>query len=92
MNRSAWKPLAAIAVLAAFGSAHAQMRHRPPEPQDFGRAPFQQLQGAAAPREAQRQEFAPPGRLSPEERRQLRRDIHEAGRELYQRHPQRPQP
>lgn len=46
-------------------------------------------------REAQDREFRGPpempqqGRMSPEERRQLRRDVHEAGKELYREPPGR---
>ncbi|MDP1735739.1 MAG: hypothetical protein Q8L44_15395 [Sulfuritalea sp.] len=59
--------------------------------------PFRQQQGRNAgggpqrmmPAEQRPQQFSPRdesrggGRLSPEERRQLRRDVHEAGRDLY---------
>lgn len=87
MNRMLGIALAAIAALTANGVAHAQMRYREsPDPRaDFQRssAPQFDAQQGLQPR----QEFAPPGRLSPEERRQLRRDIHDAGRELYRRGP-----
>ncbi len=85
INRWLWKPLAAIAAMAALAPAQAQMRYRGmPDPHaDMERNSGQRQ--AEPPREFQpRQDFAAPGRLSPEERRQLRRDIHEAGRELYQ--------
>ena len=91
INRWLWKPLAAIAAMAALAPAHAQMRYRGmPDPHgDMERNPGQRQ--AEPPREfQQRQEFMNSNRFSPEERRQLRRDIHEAGRELYQgKHPQR---
>ena len=83
MSRMLWRPLAAIAALAAFAPAQAQMRHRMQDPRaDFERnfAPPQQAEQLREPQP--RQDFQP-GRMTPEERRQLRRDIHEAGRELY---------
>ncbi|MDD5248570.1 MAG: hypothetical protein PHY45_06280 [Rhodocyclaceae bacterium] len=93
MSRKLWKPLAAIAAVAALAPAHAQMMNRPmPGPhadRERGSPPPQMAPPGAAP---QRQEFVPPGRLSPEERRQLRRDIHDAGRELYRPNPQRQPP
>lgn len=88
MNRKLWNALAAIAALAALMPAHAQMRPRGmPDPRaDLERHSIQPP--AEPPREFQpRQELMPAGRLSPEERRQLRRDIHEAGRELYRGNP-----
>lgn len=91
MSRKLRTALAAMAVLAAVVPAHAQMRQRAmSEPRaDTGRAYPQQQ--AEPPREMQqRQESMPPGRLSPEERRQLRRDVHEAGRELYRANPPHP--
>lgn len=39
------------------------------------------------PREFRRDDFPSPGRLSAEERRQLRRDIQDAGQDLYRREP-----
>jgi hypothetical protein len=87
MSRKLWKPLAAMAALAALAPAHAQMRYRgmPDARPEAERGPPQQQVDPA--RDPQRQEFVPPGRMSPEERRQLRRDIHDAGRELYRRNP-----
>ncbi|MGE5466535.1 MAG: hypothetical protein ACM3Y9_03835 [Ignavibacteria bacterium] len=85
MTRMLWKPFAAFAAFAALAPAHAQMRYRGmPEPRpDLERSSIQQP--AEPPRDFQsRPEFVQPaGRMTPEERRQLRRDIHDAGRELY---------
>jgi hypothetical protein len=83
MNRMLWKPLAAFAVLAAFAPAHAQMRQRVQDSRaDFDRN-FAPPQQAETLRDPPPQQGLMPGRMTPEERRQLRRDIHEAGRELY---------
>ncbi len=93
MNRKLWKPLAAIAAMAALVPAHAQMRYRgmPPEPRgDFSRSGLQR-QAEPLRDPSPRQDFQP-GRLTPEERRQLRRDIHDAGRELYRGNPPPPPP
>ncbi len=87
MNRKLWKPLAAIAALVAVVPVHAQMRNRgggmPPDAHPgWDRGSLQQPMDTS--RESPRQENpAAPGRMSPEERRRLRRDIHEAGREIY---------
>ena len=89
------KPLDCIAVavlLMATVAAYAQQAEQRQMPQRHPareRAfppprPDQPLQ------DMQRQEPRQPGRMSPEERRQLRRDINEAGRELYPRGPHRP--
>lgn len=51
-------------------------RQHAPERQNFQPQPPQrEADGGGQPRE--------PNRMSPEERRQLRRDIHDAGRDLY---------
>jgi hypothetical protein len=89
VTKSFWKLLAASCALVAFVPAQAQMRHRGGFEQrgDGDRGSFlmppQQAQQELAPR----QDPPSPGRMSPEERRQLRRDIHDAGRELYGRNP-----
>lgn len=93
MTHALWIPVVAVAAIASAGTACAQMdmglrrmqeaqaeRERTPVPMT-PLAP-ERLQAAT-----QRDEFRPPGRMSVEERRQLRRDIDEAGRELYRRHP-----
>lgn len=84
MSRKLWKPLAAIAAFAALVPAHAQMRNRaaPDQRPEFNNASRQQGEPPRLDPRPQ-PEFFQPGRLSPEERRQLRRDIHDAGRELY---------
>lgn len=93
MSRNGWKLLAASAALMAFAPAYAQMRPRPmstPRADGERGTPQQQLDPQSEM--PQRQEVPPSSgaRLSPEERRQLRRDIHDAGRELY--HPNSPRP
>ena len=85
MNRMPYRWIALAAALIAVLPAHAESRHRPfiQRDADVGRQrpPPRELQQRDDPR-------PPPGRMSPEERRQLRRDINEAGRDLY-RHPPR---
>ncbi|HEX8961684.1 MAG TPA: hypothetical protein VF801_01665 [Rhodocyclaceae bacterium] len=90
MSRKFWKPLAAIAAMAALAPAHAQMRRgMPAEPRgDFARSGLQQQ--ADPPRDPPFHQDFQPGRMTPEERRQLRRDIHDAGRELYRGNPPPP--
>lgn len=83
MSQKLWKPLAAIAALAALAPAHAQMRYRGmPDLRADDRGGPQQQQ-AESPRDPQPRQDPPPGRLTPEERRQLRQDVHNAGREIY---------
>lgn len=74
-----------VAVLAA-APACAQYGRRGMPPDDAERLTMQQRQ-----RERQGMQPMPleQGRMSAEERRQLRRDIHEAGRELYRPHGRR---
>jgi hypothetical protein len=72
-----------LLLLATDASAQAQNRPLRERNADGGGpqrvVPAQRPDGAA-----ERNEAAPGGgRLSPEERRQLRRDVHEAGRDLY---------
>jgi hypothetical protein len=89
MSQKLWKPLAAIAALAAFAPAHAQMRYRgTPDLRADERGSTQQQQQAAPPPDPQPRQDLPPGKLTPEERRQLRQDIHNAGREIYRGGPQ----
>lgn len=76
-------PIASLAVLlAALAAAPACAQHgrRGMPPDDAERGLMIQRQ-----RERQGMQPMPPeyGRMSSEERRQLRRDIHDAGRELY---------
>lgn len=96
MRRAEWATLAGIAgilcVLAADVAAQGPQRmgpgrHAPGEgPRQRQMVPPQERPGSAAPGEAgpDSAELRGKGhRLSPEERRQLRRDVHEAGRDLY---------
>ncbi len=92
MKLKLWKWIAAIAVLTAVMPAQAQMWHRQraQSAAEEQRAPEgPRMREAPVQIDGQRQEFQQPGRMSPEERRQLRRDIHEAGRELYRRRGER---
>lgn len=93
MKRKLLKLLAASIVLMALQPAQAQMWQRQMQQQraDDERAPPPRQDEPQRDIE-QRQEFRPPGHMSAEERRQLRRDIHEAGRELYRRNPRRGPP
>ena len=82
----------AVAALAFVLSVTALAQPGPRGPRREGGEPMQ--------RDGQEREFRGPpelprqGRMSPEERRQLRRDVHEAGKELYRgppgRGPRRP--
>lgn len=97
------KLLAALAgifiVLTASLPAQAQQpgREQPRRFQRFQQERPQQPQrelprrGAGDPRQDERGAGEPsrPGQLSPEERRQLRRDIREHGREVYRDRPRR---
>ncbi len=76
--------LAAVPVLAQAGS-RTERQYRFAERQMVPDAPL-------PPREFRRNEFPRRGRLSPEERRQLRRDIQDAGQDLYRREPPPPPP
>ncbi|OHC67230.1 MAG: hypothetical protein A2045_15460 [Rhodocyclales bacterium GWA2_65_20] len=91
-----WKWIAVAAALAAAMPACAQQpaqRQMPPwQGRGDNERPFPpQRQDQSSP-DMQRQGLQHHGRMSPEERRQLRHDINEAGRELYRRNPQRPPP
>lgn len=81
-----WAGVASVLWLLAAG-ASAQGPHRPGGGRDFGGGgPGPQRMMASEQRPtAPRDESAPGGgnRLSPEERRQLRRDVHDAGRDIY---------
>lgn len=66
--------------------ASAQGPHRPPAGRNAdGGGPQRMMPAQRAEQISPRDAIAPAGgsRLSPEERRQLRRDVHEAGRDLY---------
>ena len=86
MNRI-FAAIAAAALLAAWGGSQALAQPCPRHGGFPGKAPGQSVPAAGqfdrqiqqpAPPERQ-----PPGRMSPEERRQLRRDIEQHGREIY---------
>lgn len=90
-----WKWFAAGMALATIVSAHAQAGRRHPPPRQEGEMRLMpQPQAEPTQRDLPRFEhYQQAVRMTPEERRQLRRDIHDAGRELYQREPPpRPQP
>ncbi len=79
--------LSLTALLLALGSAHAE-----PPPGREGKPRPDGAQGERARDEARRDEGRrddhgnrQPPRLSPEERRELRQQIHEAGHDVYQR-------
>lgn len=76
-----------FALVVPFAHANSVSARNFPEGNRSGAGQYQQHN----PRETQRQDFQRkegseeqrPQRLSPEERRQLRRDIKDAGREIY---------
>lgn len=70
--------------LLAIG-ASAQESVRPPPARD-GSGPQRMMPAEQRPEQFPARDVMPPdrgNRLSPEERRQLRRDVHDAGRDLY---------
>jgi hypothetical protein len=72
-----------LLLLAADASAQGQNRPMRGRHAD-GAGPQRMLPVQRPDDSAGRSELAPGGgRLTPEERRQLRRDVHEAGRDLY---------
>lgn len=84
-RKARWTSVAGVLWLLATAAA-AQGPHRPPPGRNLSddglrMIPAEQRTDQFSPRDAP----APGGgnRLSPEERRQLRRDVHEAGRDLY---------
>ena len=98
MNPRIWHWLVAVVALLAMLPSYAEKGHRgmPPPEVGAGLAPMQRQVPYQSPSDAQLrpepQDPAQPMRMSPEERRQLRRDIHDAGRELYRRDVPRPPP
>lgn len=96
MKRMSWKWIAFTAALTAALPACAQQPGHRQMPQGQGRGdnehPFPPQRLDQPLPDMQRQEFQHHHRMSPEEHRQLRRDINEAGRELYRRNPQHPPP
>ncbi|MCX7155081.1 MAG: hypothetical protein NTW45_01385 [Rhodocyclales bacterium] len=70
--------------LLAMGAV-AQESRRPPQGRD-GDGPQRAIPAEQRPEQFSPRDAMSPGggnRLSPEERRQLRRDVHDAGRDLY---------
>lgn len=93
MKPKRWQWLILIVAQLAMSSAHAQMGHRQRPPRHQGESDAMQFQPRPErERDAQREMQPSPARMSPEERRQLRRDIHDAGRELYRRDSSPPSP
>lgn len=88
-RRAAWAGVASVLWLLLADATAQEWVRRPPPARTAGDGrqqrmmPPEQRDDPAVAREA-----STPGegnRLSPEERRQLRRDVHEAGRDLYMR-------
>ncbi|MDP2810776.1 MAG: hypothetical protein Q8O34_11570 [Rhodocyclaceae bacterium] len=80
-----WAGVASVLWLLAAAVA-AQGPHRPPGRNVNGGGPQRMMPAEQRPAQLAPREDSAPGsgkRLSPEERRQLRRDVHEAGRDLY---------
>lgn len=94
MKHKPWKAIAvAAALMATLPACAQQQRHRQmPQWQGSDERRFSPQRQDQPPSEMQRQEPRQHGRMSPEERRQLRHDINEAGRELYRPNPPRPLP
>ncbi len=85
MNFRRWMVgLAMCGLVVSVTTAAAQTPHRPPRPHPAGER-FQLPDRNDFQRSDERQDK----RLTPEERRQLRRDIHDAGRDLYRDRPSR---
>ena len=96
MKPEVWKSIVLTAAVMATVPACAQQagQRQPPQWQERmdGEHPSPALRQERSPQDVEHPEFRHHGRLSPEERRQLRRDIDDAGRELYRPNPQRPPP
>lgn len=82
--RAGWAGVACMLLLLA-ADASAQGQNRPMRGRHAdGAGPQRMLPAQQRDEAAGRNDTAPGGgRLTPEERRQLRRDVHEAGRDLY---------
>lgn len=82
-GRGTHKLMLIAALLLLAGEASAQAMQRPMRERGGGPPPQRMMP------ESRPAQFAPEGdgtqrpRMSPEERRQLRRDVHDAGRDLY---------
>lgn len=73
----------AVAMLLLATDVSAQAFERPFRDRRADGGGPRHLVPADRPAEAGGDEPRPRGRMTPEERRQLRRDVHEAGRDLY---------
>jgi hypothetical protein len=86
-RRTGWAVVASVLWLLAAGGASAQQSHRQGPGRNLGGDRPQRLMPVEVrPEPGFLRDAAAPGggnRLSPEERRQLRRDVHDAGRDLY---------
>jgi hypothetical protein len=79
-----------LTVLLVAVPVQAQLRDREPRPHRFAEPrpmPVEPMPVPMHPRDFRRDDFPVPGRLSREERRQLRQDIQDAGQDLYRRGP-----
>lgn len=78
-----------LAVLLAAAAAQAQPWERGERRQRGAEERREPPMQFMPPREFRRDDNPPPGpgRMSPEERRQLRRDIQDAGQDIYRREP-----
>lgn len=95
MMRKQWIWIAVTGALMAMSSAYAQLGQRRMtgvRDDNERSAPLQPVDQAQRETPTQPPEMQRPVRMSPEERRQLRRDIDDAGRELYRRKLQHPAP
>lgn len=83
-RRVKWMAAASLLWLVAEG-ALAQGPHRPPGRNPNGGGPQRMMPAEPRPDQMSPRESGQQGgnHLSPEERKQLRRDVHEAGRDLY---------
>jgi hypothetical protein len=91
MKAKAWLWLAGVVAIMAAVPAHADQRGQRLHRFLQERQQEQQQQQQREFRREQRQEFQQGrGRLTPEERRQLRRDIQDAGQDVYRREPPPP--
>jgi len=95
MKRKLWSWLVlSVVAVAAVLPVYAQMTPRQMrDARDESGRPIPPPREEPVPREAAMpRPDGTPGRMSPAERRQLRRDIDDAGRELYRRRPPHPAP
>ncbi|MCK9389531.1 MAG: hypothetical protein M0Q22_14190 [Sulfuritalea sp.] len=84
-RRARWAGFAMVLWLLA-AAASAQGPHRPQGRNASGGGPQRMMPDERRPAQISPDDAAAPAsgsRLTPEERRQLRRDVHDAGRDLY---------